>query len=293
MNQYALEYGIKLGLLLGPLQTLGNSNEKSLRFSRELRSKVNDLLKNVDGLTIDEPTSNDKYVSEIYDIYQYRDLDKYYGILLGSVASYIVILKCNGEYNDEHLQDIVRILDIIPKEYLTEQSKDQYVEYIWKNYPPELNYLFGCSRELLSLLLNRSDKRVFISYRRDTGSDLAGRISDSLVSKGIKTFFDMSSMKSGEYDSQIFNSIDESDAVIVILSPKSLDRCIDENDWVRQEIRRAFNNRKKVIPVIMNGFEFPKELPEDISRLRLMEGVHSNSELYSAFIDRIIQLICD
>lgn len=44
---------------------------------------------------------------------------------------------------------------------------------------------------------------TFISYRRNTGSQLASRIYDYLLSKGKKPFLDIAEMNGGRFDTQL------------------------------------------------------------------------------------------
>lgn len=133
--------------------------------------------------------------------------------------------------------------------------------------------------------------QVFISYRRTGGADLAGRISDTLKRMGYQVFYDVDSMRAGKFNAQIYDAIDSATDVLVILPPQALDRCKDEDDWVRLEIERAIRNGKNIIPVMMTGFTFPHDLPESIRTLPEYEGVNYYSEYFSAAIDRIHKLL--
>ena len=96
---------------------------------------------------------------------------------------------------------------------------------------------------------NIAERNMFISYRRDTGIDIAARVKDFFVSKGLNVFYDITSMQLGEFDKQIIQHINSSDYFVLILSPNALDSCCNETDWVlrreKYEFRRE-NNRKQV-----------------------------------------------
>ena len=77
--------------------------------------------------------------------------------------------------------------------------------------------------------------QIFISYRRDGGDMLAGRLADKLRTLGYGVFFDVESMRSGLFNTQILEAITLCKDVIVVLPPCGLDRCSDDNDWVRKE----------------------------------------------------------
>lgn len=133
--------------------------------------------------------------------------------------------------------------------------------------------------------------QIFISYRRDGGDALAGRLADRFTALGYKVFFDVESMRSGTFNTQLLDAIAECDDMLVVLPPNALDRCINEDDWVRQELAFAIKNEKNIIPVIMRGFSFPDFIPDDINKIRFMEGVNSSSEYFDAVISRIESLL--
>jgi tetratricopeptide (TPR) repeat protein len=133
--------------------------------------------------------------------------------------------------------------------------------------------------------------QIFISYRRERGADLAGRISDTLKGMGYSVFFDVESMHSGTFNTQILEAIDICEDVLLILPPNALDRCVEENDWVRTEIAYAIKKQKNIIPVMMNGFAFPSTLPEDIDNVRNYEGVSVYNEYFDAMVGRIQKLL--
>jgi len=133
--------------------------------------------------------------------------------------------------------------------------------------------------------------QVFISYRREGGSELAGRLSDRLSALGYEVFFDIESMRSGTFNTQILDAISRCDDVLLILPPNALDRCVNEDDWVRQEVAFAIKKHKNIIPIMMRDFEFPDILPADIDKVRYMQGITASSEYFDAVIERIQTLM--
>ena len=99
---------------------------------------------------------------------------------------------------------------------------------------------------------------VFISYRREGGEYLAGRIRDSLVERGYSVFLDVESLRSGRFNDKLLHIIEETPVFVLLCTPHSLDRCMNEGDWVRTELRHALECERLVVPVITNGFEFPE-----------------------------------
>lgn len=133
--------------------------------------------------------------------------------------------------------------------------------------------------------------QIFISYRRDGGEHLAGRIEDRLSGLGYSVFLDVESMKAGRFDEQIYRAIDGCDVVLVILSEHALDRCVNEGDFVRMEIEYAMKLGKKIIPIMDRKFVFPQNLPESMKTLDRYHGLLPNSNYFQDFINQIVGLM--
>ena len=50
--------------------------------------------------------------------------------------------------------------------------------------------------------------QIFISYRREGGDSLAGRIADRLRLEGYDVFYDVETMRSGPFNKQILSAIE-------------------------------------------------------------------------------------
>ena len=118
---------------------------------------------------------------------------------------------------------------------------------------------------------------IFISYRRNGGYELARFLYDCLTSDGYSVTFDFDSSRSGRFDEALLRRIDECTDFIVVLNKGCFDRILDpkyprENDWLRRELGYAIEKKKNVIPILLEGYEFPGRLPPDIDAVRLMNG---------------------
>lgn len=133
---------------------------------------------------------------------------------------------------------------------------------------------------------------AFISYRRESGFLMAQVIYDRLKERGIQCFFDLEELRSGKFDEKILVAIREAHTFILILPKNALTRCKNEDDWVRQEIIEAVRCKKVIIPVMYDGFKWPKkwseEIPEEFHGLEHMNGVSGSQEYLPAMIDKII-----
>lgn len=133
---------------------------------------------------------------------------------------------------------------------------------------------------------------AFISYRRENGFLMAQVIYDRLKDRGIQSFFDLEELRSGKFDEKILVAIREAHTFILILPKNALTRCKNEDDWVRQEILEAVRCNKVIIPVMYDGFKWPRkwsaEFPEEFHGLEYMNGVSGSQEYLPAMIDKII-----
>ena len=137
---------------------------------------------------------------------------------------------------------------------------------------------------------------VFISYRRKNGFEMAQLICDRLTEKGLKCFLDLEEMRAGKFDEKIIDSINNSSNFILVLPRYALDRCVNEDDWVRKEIVAA-TGKCTIIPILYPNFSWPKklykDLPEEITSLERQQGVPLSREYFSAMIDKIISYMTD
>lgn len=77
---------------------------------------------------------------------------------------------------------------------------------------------------------------IFISYRREGGEAMACLLCDKLRQREFKVFYDVESLRSGKFNDEIYDVIHNCTDVICVLPENALDRCQDEEDWVRREI---------------------------------------------------------
>ncbi len=130
---------------------------------------------------------------------------------------------------------------------------------------------------------------LFISYRREGGDATALFLREKLMQRGMRVFLDVVELHRGYFDEALLTCIANAANFLVILSPGSLDRCVHPDDWLRQEIAHAIRTKRNIIPVLMRGFTFPAELPEDIRTLPRHQGVEYSHMYHAAMIDSIVQ----
>lgn len=130
---------------------------------------------------------------------------------------------------------------------------------------------------------------IFISYRRKGGEFLAHSLYEKLCSDHYSVFLDTESLRSGKFNEQLLQVIDQCSDVIILLSPHSLDRSLkNADDWVRREIAYALQKNKNIIPVFLEDFELPDQLPYEISELKYHHGLNVRSDYLDAFFEKLI-----
>lgn len=67
-----------------------------------------------------------------------------------------------------------------------------------------------------------------------------------------------------------------------------MERCSEDDDWLRREIREALEKKKNIICVFINDFKFPDKLPDDIDNIRLQNGLKFDILYFDRFIDHLI-----
>lgn len=140
-------------------------------------------------------------------------------------------------------------------------------------------------RKIKGVTMEKSD--IFISYRRQGGEFPGMMIRDALVRRGYDVFFDVESMHQGAFSDQIRTAIKNCSDFLLILSPGTLDRCCNENDWVRYEIEYAIQCGKQIIPVMTSDFTWPEQLPESIVAVKYSHGIVVQGALFDAALTKL------
>lgn len=133
---------------------------------------------------------------------------------------------------------------------------------------------------------------VFISYRRQgAGAGVAGELQAKLENLGYKVFLDVDSIGSGDFPEQIEEALQQCNDFLLILSPNMLDRCVNEEDWVRHEILLAEKYGKNVIGISLPGFTMPaaESLPSELRGVPEKQVFIWSHEYRHASFDKIVE----
>ena len=99
---------------------------------------------------------------------------------------------------------------------------------------------------------------IFISYRREGGDVMAKYLYFLLKSEGYNVFYDFETLSSGRFGDVLTKHIQECKDFILVLSKDIFKDKNYDTDWVQKEIHEALLHNKNIIPVQMNGFDFPR-----------------------------------
>lgn len=143
--------------------------------------------------------------------------------------------------------------------------------------------------------------RIFLSYRADDSADATMAISDRLAHHfgRDQIFRDQDSLRVGMlYPRRIRRALERSDTVLAVIGPRWLDtrdhrgrrRVDDPRDWVRTELRMAFEREIPVVPVLLDQTPLPTRdrLPGDLGLLPLSTFHRVRSRSLTADVQALI-----
>jgi hypothetical protein len=139
--------------------------------------------------------------------------------------------------------------------------------------------------------MERIEKTVFISYRR-TNIPWALAIFQNLTQQGYDVFFDYDGIASDDFERVILGNIIARAHFLVLLTPSALDKCGDPSDWLRREIETALDNRRNIVPLMLEGFDFGthnigSQLTGKLAALRLYNGLIIPPEYFIEAMERL------
>lgn len=139
----------------------------------------------------------------------------------------------------------------------------------------------------------RVEKTIFISYRR-TNAPWALAIYQNLNNNGYDVFFDFNGIASGDFESVILGNIKARAHFIVLLTPSALERCNATEDWLRREIETALDNKRNIVPLMLEGFDFStpaiaNQLTGKLEALKNYNGLKVPADFFMEAMERLRQ----
>lgn len=146
--------------------------------------------------------------------------------------------------------------------------------------------------------------RVFISYRRQESSGMAGRLYDRLAGQfgQEQVFMDVDTIALGvDFAEVITEAVSTCKVLLAIIGPAWVSatdqddrrRLEDPDDIVRLEIAAALERDIRVIPILVEGAQMPRrhELPKDLARLARRNALSLRHESFRSDADRLLEAI--
>jgi tetratricopeptide (TPR) repeat protein len=139
--------------------------------------------------------------------------------------------------------------------------------------------------------MERIEKTVFISYRR-TNFSWAVAIYQNLTHNGFDVFFDYTGIASGDFERVILGNVTARAHFLVLLTPSALERCGEPGDWLRREIETALEDRRNIVPLMLEEFDFGSpsvggQLTGKLAALKSYNGLRIVPEYFFEAMDRL------
>ena len=146
--------------------------------------------------------------------------------------------------------------------------------------------------------------QIFISYRRNDSAHATSRLYDRLKYKfgHENVFLDIDRIDIGtDFIVMLEKTLGSCDVLVAIIGKEWLNatdslghqRLNNPHDFVRMEIISALNRNILVIPVLVNGAEFPSHslLPKQLQPLTRRQGTTISHERFETDVDNLINRI--
>ena len=146
--------------------------------------------------------------------------------------------------------------------------------------------------------------RVFISYRREESSGLAGRLYDRLAARfgDDQVFMDVDTIALGvDFADVITQAVATCEVLLAVIGPRWLTatdedgqrRLDDPDDIVSLEIAAALERDIRVIPILVEGAAMPRrsQLPDRLAKLARRNALILRHESFRFDADRLLDAI--
>ncbi len=133
-------------------------------------------------------------------------------------------------------------------------------------------------------------KTVFISYRHEPAWAVARLVYENLSEHDYDVFIDVETMGSGRFDTILLRQIEARAHFILILTPGTVERCVETGDWLRREIEHAIDTERNIVPLFAYGFSFDgteKYLTGKLDQLHLRNGWPLENRLFKAAMEKV------
>lgn len=149
-----------------------------------------------------------------------------------------------------------------------------------------------------------SDKKIFISYRRQDTAGESGRLADSLKQHydPSQIFMDIDTIEPGVDFVEVINrGVSSCEVLLAIIGPAWVNitdangnpRLDDENDFIRLEIATALKRNIRVIPVLVDGAKMPtkEQLPDELVSLSRRNAHEISNTRWTYDVQQLLKIL--
>lgn len=111
------------------------------------------------------------------------------------------------------------------------------------------------------------------------------------LEKKYQCFLDVEKLSVGNFRENIHSEMQKSDIFLLILSKNALNRCVNLNDNVRQEIEAALEEKLAIIPVMAEDFVWPEKMPEGLESIKDYNAIPYVQVYSEQFFERLYSFI--
>jgi hypothetical protein len=222
----------------------------------------------------------------------------------------VLRLKLRDETDEVARADIVKLLSELGNRPELTVANSQEIDAILRGQVPPAAQRAQAPPDWLRAMVSGPAKAqergggVFISYRRENTSHIAGRIADWLINQlgEQQVFMDVDSIELGlDFHDVIANAVGRCDILLAVIGPgwatvrdhNDQSRLDDADDLVRLEIEAALTRDIRVIPVLVDGAEMPRaqDLPASLTSLSRRNGLKIRHDSFRQDIGRLLDTI--
>lgn len=205
--------------------------------------------------------------------------------------------------------DVSRLRDLLDDGHLIVPVVEDYGAFT-KLVPPDITHLNGISiadcgadferlaaRILEALDLLRETRRLFISYRRNETSSVAGQLYESLDASGFDVFLDThGTLRPGEpFQEVLWHRLADTDVAVVLDSPGFM-----ASRWTEEELARANASNIQILQILWPGQSeaapaafstfYPLAEPDFVGSEILGHGARLRDDAVNAIVDSVESL---
>ena len=147
---------------------------------------------------------------------------------------------------------------------------------------------------------------IFLNYRREESSAVAGRLHDRLEDRfgGQRVFMDIASIEPGEdWSTAIERAVAASQVMLVLIGRQWATvtdsggnrRLDDPSDWIRVELEATFEHNVVVVPVLIDDARMPRmeHLPAPLRGLAMLQPTHLHRDRFQSDVEALLDSLED